>query len=320
MRQAIAVLAVLSVVLWTEGARAFSWTVVAGDQVTIDVINPGGTCTYGGFFVQNDPLLGSTTSANLCFTALAGPQGIQGPEGDPGESVTGSSEPPGANCAAGGAEYELGGFTTYVCNGVAGSAGAAGASVTSAAESPGANCSMGGSSFTVGGSTTYACNGLTGSAGATGSTGPQGPAGTGFHYLDSSDDVVPDVYYRDGQSVYWTGDAFWPVSSRTGLDALDYFGTPLLLRYLTNACNTTPIEKNDHQNLVTYAKPTSGTSGAYRPGDAVTYTGQGTCWGWTSGNACAAMGCPAQPWVEYVSAGTAPDVSSYAMPMRPVGD
>lgn len=327
MRQAI-VIAVLLAAAGTARAQlnispvtqSARFNVVASSAQCVDTTGQGTvTCDYGGFNVESVNLIGGAVAGRQCHCY----PGNTGPTGDDGESVTGSSESPGSNCSAGGMAYELGGFTSYVCNGAAGSNGSNGSngqSVAIAAEGAGANCSMGGSSFTVGGTTTYACNGLTGSAGATGSVGPQGPAGTGFHYLDSSDDVVPDVYWRDGQAVYWTGDAFWPVSPRTGLDAIDYFGTPLLLRYLTNACNTTPIEKNDHQNLVTLARPTSGTAGAYRPADAVTYTGQGTCWGWTSGGNCAAMGCPGQPWVEYVSAGTAPDVSGYAMPMRPVGD
>jgi hypothetical protein len=53
----------------------------------------------------------------------AGVTGPQGPQGSAGQSVVGSSEPPGSNCADGGVKLVSAGGTTYVCNGSAGTAG-----------------------------------------------------------------------------------------------------------------------------------------------------------------------------------------------------
>jgi len=50
-----------------------------------------------------------------------GPQGPQGASGAPGQSVTTFTEPPGANCAAGGVKLVAINGTTYVCNGASGS-------------------------------------------------------------------------------------------------------------------------------------------------------------------------------------------------------
>lgn len=88
-------------------AHAFTFTVEEGDTITVDVILPGGDCgdTYG-VFVERDPLVGSTTSDNECFTDL--------------EQPVASSEPPGANCTYGGTKFVLASSTTYACNGAPG--------------------------------------------------------------------------------------------------------------------------------------------------------------------------------------------------------
>jgi len=75
-----------------------------------------------------------------------------------------TQEPPGANCAAGGAKVQVGtDAPTYVCNGAAGENGQS-AVVTS--EPPGANCAAGGVKVQVGtGLPAYVCNGAVGAAG-----------------------------------------------------------------------------------------------------------------------------------------------------------
>lgn len=60
-------------------------------------------------------------------TGIQGPAGIQGPEGPPGISVTGLTEPPGANCIAGGVAYTAVSGTDFVCNGTIGAPGDPGA-------------------------------------------------------------------------------------------------------------------------------------------------------------------------------------------------
>jgi hypothetical protein len=97
-----------------------------------------------------------------------GPTGAQGAAGPAGQSVAGASEPPGANCANGGARFTSASGTTYVCDGAP---GAAGQSVIGASEPAGANCAYGGSSFTSASGTTYACNGAPGASGGSGGSG-----------------------------------------------------------------------------------------------------------------------------------------------------
>jgi hypothetical protein len=75
-----------------------------------------------------------------------------------------TQEPPGANCAAGGARVQVGtDAPTYVCNGATGENGQS-AVVTS--EPPGTHCTAGGVKVQVGaGLPTYVCNGVAGAAG-----------------------------------------------------------------------------------------------------------------------------------------------------------
>jgi hypothetical protein len=52
-----------------------------------------------------------------------GGPGTNGTDGAPGESVAGSSEPAGPNCAYGGAKFVAGSSVTYACNGAPGATG-----------------------------------------------------------------------------------------------------------------------------------------------------------------------------------------------------
>jgi hypothetical protein len=56
-----------------------------------------------------------------------GVPGAQGPQGPVGTSVTSASEPPGSNCAYGGASFASASPTTYACNGAPGAQGTQGA-------------------------------------------------------------------------------------------------------------------------------------------------------------------------------------------------
>ncbi|MDA0166532.1 tail fiber protein [Solirubrobacter ginsenosidimutans] len=62
-------------------------------------------------------------------TGVAGPAG---PAGADGQSVTGTAESAGANCATGGVKYVAASGTNYVCNGATGATGASGATETAA--------------------------------------------------------------------------------------------------------------------------------------------------------------------------------------------
>ncbi|MHB1844180.1 MAG: collagen-like protein [Deltaproteobacteria bacterium] len=82
----------------------------------------------------------------------AGPTGAAGAPGTAGKSVVASAEPPGANCANGGAKISSGLGVEYVCNGAPGDPGPIGL---------------------------IGPQGPTGAPGATGSAGPVGPTGAG---------------------------------------------------------------------------------------------------------------------------------------------
>jgi len=134
-----------------------------------------------------------------------GCKGAKGDKGDPGTPGTGgqqslvklTTEPAGANCAAGGQKVEVGidangngvldtnevspTATTYICNGANGSGGSSGqnALVNTTPEPVGANCAAGGTKIEVGldadrsgtldageiTSTRYTCNGIVGPPG-----------------------------------------------------------------------------------------------------------------------------------------------------------
>ncbi|HYQ04467.1 MAG TPA: hypothetical protein VER96_37600 [Polyangiaceae bacterium] len=120
-------------------------------------------------------------------TGPAGMPGLPGANGAPGQSVVGESEPPGANCVAGGAKFTSASGVNYACNGDPGGSmgpmgpmgptGPAGESVIGESEGPGANCATGGTKLTAGTSITYVCNGATGPAGTGGTAGPMGATG-----------------------------------------------------------------------------------------------------------------------------------------------
>jgi hypothetical protein len=107
-------------------------------------------------------------------TGAPGAPGAQGPVGLAGQSVVGSSEPPGPNCASGGSAFASASGTVYACNGAPGATGGlgstgpqgiAGQSVVGSSEPPGPNCGYGGSAFASSAGVTYACNGAPGSWG-----------------------------------------------------------------------------------------------------------------------------------------------------------
>ncbi|MHB8877981.1 MAG: hypothetical protein ACYC8T_30160 [Myxococcaceae bacterium] len=116
----------------------------------------------------------------------------------PGQSVVGTAEAPGANCTFGGVKYTSASGVNYICSGAlgptgisgaagsvgmtgpAGDTGAAGQSVGGASEAAGANCVYGGIKYTSVTGVHYVCNaapGATGAAGATGSIGATGLTG-----------------------------------------------------------------------------------------------------------------------------------------------
>src|SRR5215471_15790494 len=80
--------------------------------------------------------------------------GCTGDKGDPGQSVSITSEQPGPNCAAGGVKLTSGAATNYLCNGLNGMG-----SLAVMAEPPGANCANGGLKITSSSGVNYVCNG-----------------------------------------------------------------------------------------------------------------------------------------------------------------
>ncbi len=89
-------------------------------------------------------------------------------QGQAGQSVVGTAELPGANCAAGGVKYDAASGVTYVCNGAPGATGQPGQSVASASEAPGVNCANGGVRYTSASGVSYVCNGAPGATGQPG--------------------------------------------------------------------------------------------------------------------------------------------------------
>jgi hypothetical protein len=136
--------------------------------------NVSGDITPNSVTINGTAVIDSTGNWVGPSSGLAGPTG---PTGAAGESVVGTSEAAGPNCANGGVKYTSASGDTYVCNGARGSTGAAGQSVVGESEPPGPNCTYGGAKFTSASGDTYVCNGGPGSTGATGATGAAGPAG-----------------------------------------------------------------------------------------------------------------------------------------------
>jgi hypothetical protein len=204
---------------------------------------------------------------------LVGPSGAQGATGADGQSVAGSSEPVGSNCAYGGAKYESVSGVSYVCN------GAPGASLTAVALTVGdSNCPYGGSRFSIdGGQTTYACNGAAGLAGAAGpqgpagpqgATGPQGPAAT------IPSDLVVNTIQGDGTGL----SNLRPEALRPGVASININGNAATA---TTATSFTGLLNGDVQGSQsnTMVRAIAGIPidlGAPAAGQALTFTG--TSW------------------------------------------
>jgi len=110
----------------------------------------------GGALRVIDPGVASCSNGEAALNwNETGPQGPQGPKGDPGPQ--GAKGDLGAQGPSGpqGAKGDQGPTGP---KGLTGDSGKDGTSVTSAAEPPGSHCTSGGSRFTAASGTTYACN------------------------------------------------------------------------------------------------------------------------------------------------------------------
>lgn len=156
-------------------------TAADGGSVVVDaglaiVAGPQGPAGAPGqtLFVLVD---GGTVSFDGGVAIVSGPQGAPGSQGAAGQSVIGSSEPAGANCASGGVRLVSASGTAFVCNGAQGSPGQ---SVGFGVEPAGAACAAGGVRLIGASGTSIVCNGVQGSQG---SLGPQGPPGQALFIL-----------------------------------------------------------------------------------------------------------------------------------------
>ena len=173
--------------------------------------------------------------------------------------------------------------------------------------------------------------GATGTTGATGSTGATGAAGqdaSGVRWRDANGVLVDDVYAfasrtsNDGQPRYWTGDAFWPVFSASGLSTLEA-ASATLLYYQNSSCTGTPVIGMDgfRQNEVfpaytSIAQVSLEQWAPFRPGPVAT---PANCWIKDASDVCTALSsCYWATMAEALSAGSAPDLSGYEMPMHEV--
>lgn len=276
-----------------------SWSSVVGDAISVATISPGGTCTYGGFSVTSDPVLGSTVSSNFCFPGNTGPTGstgATGATGAAGASVVGVSEPPGANCTTGGAAYTLSGSTSYVCNGSVGATGAAGA---------------------TGAQGVAGATGSTGATGATGATGPTGSDAPKVVVRDDDDVIIPHLYGSSGllrmrkELLYWsaTASAFWPVNSLSG--AVD-FDTYTQIFYQASDCSGTPFTDYSSENKVMYGADGGNQLRYWTSGDGYLFNLFDTCY--TSSGSCTSFPCPENSMLVNVLAASAPDLSAYDPP------
>jgi hypothetical protein len=119
-------------------------------------------------------------TANTCTVKVKGATEVTAvflADGAPGQGVTVTPEPAGANCANGGVKVVAESGTTYVCNGAAGANGAPGQGVTVTPEPLGFNCPAGGIKVVSESGTSYVCKGANGTKGPQGDTGAQGPGG-----------------------------------------------------------------------------------------------------------------------------------------------
>ncbi len=122
--------------------------------------------------------------SEIDVTAVFLAEGPEGPQGEPGQGVTATPEPAGANCTYGGVKVVSESGTQYVCNGAPGAAGTPGQGVTVTSEPAGANCTYGGVKVVSESGTKYVCNGAPGAAGTPGQgvTVTPEPAGANCTY------------------------------------------------------------------------------------------------------------------------------------------
>lgn len=139
----------------------------AGEEVELQATAATGSVFAG--WIGCHPLSGEV---DKCKAVVDGPSTdvtavflTEGSEGEPGEGVTVTTEPPGPNCAHGGIKVVSESGTTYVCNGAPGADGTPGQSVTVTNEPAGPNCVNGGVKVDSASGTTYVCNGADGTPG-----------------------------------------------------------------------------------------------------------------------------------------------------------
>lgn len=143
------------------------------DGGVVIVAGPPGPVGPAGQVVVVSTVDGGTIVIDGGVAIVAGPVGPQGVQGSPGQSVVGSSEPAGTNCAAGGVRLVSASGTAYACNGAQGSPGQ---SVGFAVENPGTTCPAGGVRLIGASGTSVVCNGTQGSQGQQGVQGQPGQA------------------------------------------------------------------------------------------------------------------------------------------------
>lgn len=143
------------------------------DGGVVIVTGPPGPAGPSGQVVVVSTVDGGTIVVDGGIVIVAGPPGPQGAQGTAGQSVVGSSEPAGTNCAAGGVRFVSASGTAYACNG---SQGAPGQSIGFAVESPGTTCPAGGVRLIGASGTSIVCNGTLGAQGQQGIQGQPGQA------------------------------------------------------------------------------------------------------------------------------------------------
>ena len=120
---------------------------------------------------------GETTKCNITLSGEeADVTAVFMAEAQPGQGVTVTPEPPGANCTNGGVKIVSEAGTSYVCNGPQGPTGNPGQGVTVTPEAAGANCEYGGVKVESEAGTSYVCNGEPGPPGPGVAVSPE-PAG-----------------------------------------------------------------------------------------------------------------------------------------------
>lgn len=141
------------------------------DGGVVIVAGPPGPVGPAGQVVVLSTVDGGTIVIDGGVAIVVGPVGPQGVQGTAGQSVVGSSEPAGTNCAAGGVRLVSASGTAYACNGAQGSPGQ---SVGFAVENPGTTCPAGGVRLIGASGTSIVCNGTPGTQGQQGIQGQPG--------------------------------------------------------------------------------------------------------------------------------------------------